>query len=384
MNKLPDIVQPLGVIGNTAIIILCLLAISGCRNNSNSTIIRESSQAKIDTLFISASQDYALTAQANLPKPEFVILKEDDNTMYSDISRLIDAYGKYFILDSWGSRKLVSFDHYGNPIISYGRRGKGPEEYVAPNDFDVDKDNVYLLDSSNKSLLIFGHDGSFKIKRDVPFYADALCHMNNGDFIFKVSPGADKNYQLCITDSLLNPIAYMLPYPKDYVGGFVTVDTFRKSANGLTYYSSPSDTIYHLDNSGDIVSKTVLAFEKGSIDELAKLDYVKAFDQGLLTKGGMQLNNNPIILPDGRGYGSVNDARKRHVLFFNVNSNESGITTFGDMTAFSPVLPVTIDYNNRLISFLTPEIIELTQNTDELPDSVKTALEDGNRVLTIF
>lgn len=372
------------MIGKFPIILIGLFVISACRNNSNSPVIKDFSQASIDTLFISATQEFAVEAQANLSKPEFVILKENDQTMYSEISRIIDAYGKYFILDTWGSRKLVSFDHSGNPIVSYGSRGGGPGEYFAPNDFDVDEDNIYMLDNSNKSLLIFGHDGSFKTKRDVPFNAAAFYRMENGDFIFKVNPETGTGFQLCVTDSLLNPLVHMLPYPKDYVGGFTTVDSFRKKADGLMYYSSPSDTIYHLNNSGDIVAKTVLVFENGPVDEIAKLDYVRAWEQGLLKNRGMQLKNNPIVLPDGRGYGIIDDAGKRHILFFNINNSESGITPFSDLTVFSPIIPTTIDFKGRLISYLAPEITEIIHGKDELPDSVLAALEDGYRVLTIF
>lgn len=55
-----------------------------------------------------------------------------------------------------------------------------------------------------------------------------------------------------------------------------------------------------------------------------------------------------------------------------------------ELAALNPILPTTSSYNGRLISYLAPEIMETLANKDELPDSVKAALEDGCRVLAIF
>ena len=297
------------------LILSCFFAVVACRNSNDSDGINDSRQSTIYTLFISASQDYAVNSIGELPDPEFVILKENDQTMYSEISKIADSPDRFFILDTWGSRKLVSFDHFGTPITSYGRRGNGPGEYVLPTDFDIDDTNVYLLDNPDKSLLVFSHDGTFIKQLEMPFFAAGVCKLDNGNFVFNVEVDAETGHQLCVTDSLLNPMVYMLPYPTDYVGGWVTSYPLRKTADGIAYYSSPADTIYHLDTTGNIIAKTALRFENGSIDDSAKLDYIKAMEQGLLNKGGMQLLDNPVVLPDGRGYGEIDVAQNRHILF---------------------------------------------------------------------
>ena len=105
---------------------------------------------RMDTLSISSDYGDLEQADFNASNTDFVILQENDRTMFSDISQVIDAFGKYFIVDSYGSRKVVSFDHSGKPLASYGKRGKGPDEYIFPWDVNVTADYVYIRRVSTK------------------------------------------------------------------------------------------------------------------------------------------------------------------------------------------------------------------------------------------
>ena len=50
--------------------------------------------------------------------------------MFADINQVIDAFGKYFIIDTYGSRTVVSFDHNGKPLASYGKHGNAPNDIL--------------------------------------------------------------------------------------------------------------------------------------------------------------------------------------------------------------------------------------------------------------
>ena len=41
----------------------------------------------------------------NMSAVRFVILHEDDQTMFSDMNQLIDAFGKYFVVDSYRKKE---------------------------------------------------------------------------------------------------------------------------------------------------------------------------------------------------------------------------------------------------------------------------------------
>lgn len=356
----------------------------GCSRGSSSGSLADGGVV-VDTLYISASGDFYDEAVGRMPSPEFVILKENDATMYSEITRLVDAYGKYFVLDSWGSRKLVAFDHQGNPVASFGKRGNGPGEFVIPYDVFVDSQYVYLANGPGQAILKYDHEGNYLGKIDTPFYPDKFVKLANGNFLFCFSHGEMGKSFLCITDSLMNPVRDLIPFPENYVGGWETRSPFRMTDKEIIYYSSPSDTIYHLDMTGEIIGKTILQFEHGPVNELAKLDYIKADEQGLLKEGGVQLIDNPVITADGLGFGSIYDASVYHYLIFDKTSGKSGVRKYGNcMSAFSLVSPTALSADGRLICHIDPVIMDDLADIESLPDSVRDALADGCKVLTIF
>ena len=253
----------------------------------------------VDTLLISSDYGNFKQISNNTATTDFVILQEDDNTMFADINQVIDAFGKYFIIDTYGSRTVVSFDHNGKPLASYGKHGNAPDEYIYPWDVDISVEYIYILDVSQRKLLRYNHIGDYIDSKKIPFESRGFILLNNNKILFNLEPSEDtNNYQLCITDSTLKPLKYMLCYPDKYVGGWVTNDVFLRNNNGISYYNSPADTIYRLDYDGNLVGKRLLSFANGTIDESAKLNFVGAEQQGKLTNG-MHLLNNPFELPNG-------------------------------------------------------------------------------------
>ncbi|MDE6143302.1 MAG: 6-bladed beta-propeller [Muribaculaceae bacterium] len=335
-----------------------------------------------DTLFISTDIGNYSRIMNYADTIHFVILKEDENTMYSDINRVIDAYGRYFILDMSGSRKVVAFDYNGNPLTSYGKRGNGPGEFVFPWAMDVDSNFVYVLDVSQRKVISYTHDGAYVSERKLPFFPGSFIALDNGDFLFNLDPNDESGFQLCKTDSLMNPLEYMIPYPDNCVGGWVTNDLFRRKDETITYYQSPYDTIYDLNKAGNIVARHALEFEDGPISEEAKLDYIKAEGDGLLNKG-MQLLNNPVSLPNGIIVSEIyRDLKKYTVL--NMGTSFSGGKIFDDnVSAFDIITPCSVDRNGNLISFIDKDIASKCNDYQMLPDSIKSALDEGNRVLMI-
>lgn len=96
--------------------------------------------------------------------------------MFADINQVIDAFGKYFIIDTYGSRTVVSFDHNGKPLASYGKHGNAPDEYIYPWDVDISVEYIYILDVSQRKLLRYNHIGD---------YIDSKkFHLKAGDLFF--------------------------------------------------------------------------------------------------------------------------------------------------------------------------------------------------------
>jgi hypothetical protein len=76
-------------------------------------------------------------------------------------SIVLGSTGRLHVLDG-GQRQLIVFDSLGSLLGRWGRRGKGPGEYTAPNAIAMLHDSVALLDRPGSGrIMIFGPDGAW-------------------------------------------------------------------------------------------------------------------------------------------------------------------------------------------------------------------------------
>lgn len=370
-------------------IIAILILATACTNRMKQASRNDISSSEfpaVDTLFISTEYSNSKLLDGDASTTDFVILQEDDNTMFADINQIIDAFGKYFIVDTYSSRRVVSFDHNGKPVASYGKRGNGPGEYVAPWDVEVSSEYVYILDISRRKLLKYSHRGDYAGCQNVPFDSRGFALLENSKVLFNLEPSEETNCQLCVTDSGLNPLSYMLPYPDGYVGGWATDNVFRKNDNGISYYCSPSDTIYRIDYNGNLIGKRLLKFEKGSIHASAKIDFLAAEQRGKLTRG-MHLLNNPVELSNGICFMEVTDYSDEgtYVVALNPANGMHKAKKFAEhMSIYDVVIPCTSNKNNQVISYLNQMAADKCYDFNIMPDSLVEALNEGNRLLAIY
>ena len=178
--------------------------------------------------------------------------------MFSCADKIIEYNNKYYILDKSSLRTVVSFKKDGTPDTKYGRIGQGPGEYVFPWDMDIDETGVYVLDTNSKKVIHYNESGNLIGERKIPFFADAIKRLKNGNFIFNITPDGTQIPSLIYTDSLMNPIWNSRPYQEGYVGGYTTCGIFRNSNLGLCFYRSPSDSLAILDENGKLLPKFVV------------------------------------------------------------------------------------------------------------------------------
>ena len=71
----------------------------------------------------------------------------------------MDNNGNIFILDG-GNYRVLKFDPKGNFLLSFGRKGKGPGEFIRPNKIRIGSNNNVYINQSNK-LINFTNDGEY-------------------------------------------------------------------------------------------------------------------------------------------------------------------------------------------------------------------------------
>lgn len=342
-----------------------------------------SPNCEISTVKISIDEAYYDSVASRISDTTFLILGEDDNTMFSYVDKIVAYNDKYYLLDQSALRTVVSFEKDGSPGHRYGRVGQGPGEYVFPWDMDVDETGVYVLDTNSKKVIHYSEEGTFLGERSLPFFADALKRLKNGNFIFNITPDGKQLPALVVTDSLMNPVGRSNSYPEGYVGGCSTGYIFRKNGSEVAFYRSPSDTLIMLDESGKTDAFVVFDFLGKAIPEEAKTNYL-AFRGSGVTKDYLRLVNNPIAVSDSIWVGLVEDGEDQYTILFNPLKNQCGGRKFTDASSvYDMIEPIFSDGKGTLFSLISWELKDRCRDYESLPDTVKNALDNGNRVLLI-
>ena len=365
----------------TALFIL-LLSFSNCSNKKNNFESTISPNYNIYKVEVSTNKNYYDSIINLISDTAFVILQEKENIMFSYADKIIEHNNKYFILDKT-LRSIVSFKKDGNPITKYGRIGQGPGEYVSPWDFDIDTTGLYILDTKSKKVIHYSEEGSFLEERKIPFFADALKRLKNGNFIFNTTPDVTQKPSIIYTDSEMNTISKSLNYRNNYIGGYTTNHIIRSNKTGLNFYRSPSDSLTILDKDGEIKSFVIFNFLNKSVPQIAKTDYI-TFIQKEQSTDYLHFANNPICISDSIWIGLLEDGDNQYTAVFNPFTNNFGYKKFTRKSSVYDIIePMFSDNKGSIISLISPELNNMCKDYNLLPDSITNALNKGNRVLLI-
>jgi len=333
---------------------------------------------------MSLSPEYYDSVFNAVGHPDLIILREDDNTMYSDISRIISRNKKFFILDSFGSRTVVSFTKEGEPVARYGKVGTGPGEYVRPWDMDVDDRYVYILDSNLKKIMRFNQSGLFMDEKKIPFIADGFKILEGGRILFSILPDGSGESRLCLTDSSMNIISRQLPSRKGYVGGWRTNNVFRADRKGVQYYKSPSDTLFHIGGNGMPDGGLVFNFGSKRVPDEAMLDFIEGSAKDDF-KGSLMLADNPIDFGNGYMVGMVMEDDTQYIVIIDTKNNRCGARKCGmDLSVYDIIEPCGVDEDGNLICYTSIEYAEESRDYPEIPDIIKSGLKENNRMLLLY
>lgn len=367
---------------NIIALFVLLLSFSNCSNKKNNFEDTISSNYNIYKVEVSTNKNYYDSNINLISDTAFVILQEKENIMFSYADKILEHNNKYFILDKT-LRSIVSFKKGGNPITKYGQIGQGPGEYVSPWDFDIDTTGLYVLDTKSKKVIHYSEEGSFLKERKIPFFADAIKRLENGNFMFNTTPDGTPKPSLIYTDSEMNIISKSLNYRNNYIGGYTTNNIIRSSKTRLNFYRSPSDSLTILDKDGKIKAFIIFDFLNKSVPQIAKTDYIK-FSQKEQSTDYLHFANNPICISDSIWIGLLEDGDNQYTAVFNPFTNNFGYKKFTrESSVYDIIEPMFSDNNGSIISLISPELNNMCKDYNLLPDSITNALNKGNRVLLI-
>ncbi len=117
----------------------------------------------------------------------YIRLETGDESLIGTVDKLIFAEDGIFVLDRT-SKALYSFDFKGNFIKQIGSTGRGPGEWLDPQDVSFDKENkrLVLYCRGTRKMLFYSTDGDFIKEIDTGLRFRSMEYINE-DTIFIVT-----------------------------------------------------------------------------------------------------------------------------------------------------------------------------------------------------
>lgn len=217
---------------------------------------------------------------------EVIPLETNDSSLISSIHQLY-VTDKYFYIVNGRMDKVCIFDMKGKFVNSIKNKGKGPNEYISINNFEIDIHHRKLLlsDSFSKRIFIYDETGNLQKTLSLDFIPYQIVPAGNGMF-FNLYAGSNKcyedekleSYHVHVMDSLGRIFKTMLPDQTlkriDLKSSFTT----NYMPDGAVLYNPIlSDTIYKI--SPDSVSplyvfRNMSDFKLPSVRERKDISYV--------------------------------------------------------------------------------------------------------------
>lgn len=160
------------------LIIFVLLVQLGCNNEKKPDRPIEVEVISIDAKSGSQSE---LSEQIQLVKA--LKLETTEESLIGNIDKIVVLDDRVYILDRFVAKALFVFDTTGTFLFKMGKVGKGPGEFLSPNDFSVGKDGIKVLCNATYRILEWNKSGDYISEERIP-YRVLNFHQYPKDIIF--------------------------------------------------------------------------------------------------------------------------------------------------------------------------------------------------------
>ncbi|WP_300748533.1 6-bladed beta-propeller [uncultured Alistipes sp.] len=107
----------------------------------------------------------AKTLSEAIASYKFIPLATDDTTLVGNITKILKYKDNYYIASN--NKEILVFHTDGSFSHRINRQGRGPQEYVELNDFDIAEDQIVIL--SFRKIVVYTLDGTFVNSMDFDF-----------------------------------------------------------------------------------------------------------------------------------------------------------------------------------------------------------------------
>ncbi|MDC1106576.1 6-bladed beta-propeller [Prolixibacteraceae bacterium] len=186
-----------------------------------------------------------------LNQGEFIVLETGENSVIGNIDKLLCFNNKIYILDREITKSIFIYDQTGKLISKISNQGKGPGEYLMPDDFIVDEQTgqVWILDMDQSKVLCF--EGSV-FKREMLVENEFCFFEKTGENIIGINDycmNENDCFGVLAFDSELTVKRKFAPFERnDERISWDLQKPLYKNHNGIYITEAFSNVIYRIDH----------------------------------------------------------------------------------------------------------------------------------------
>ena len=180
---------------------------------------------------------------------EVKYLQIDNSRPIQQISNIKKSDTTLFIQTSKG---VFTYNTKGKFLNEIGKKGKGPKEYTAAYDIEINRQKEYVYLLGSKTVYVYSFDGKFvnsfptfnKMHFDKIIYKDSKLYF---PVAFKI--GDKHDYQWVITDETGHLLSAKTNPANDVqIRAALKINCCFEENNRLCYWNQLNDTIFYIDN----------------------------------------------------------------------------------------------------------------------------------------
>jgi len=266
----------------TVVLLSCLFSFSSHSGQAQQPLTVPSTYEKVIIDVMNAEESSVALETILFGKMEVIKLESNPNSYLADITKVIFAKERFYVLDSSLGNLLV-FDKSGNFLFKIGNRGDGPGEHVGIVDFTIDKSRglVGLLSLSSSQVHFFDLDGKFKESQKLNYQASKLVSLGDGKVAYFLTyfDKSLKNFKM--TNSKGEVIYEHFDFPQHTfrLGLYNITGLLTANNEGVLYSDATSPIIHQITENGTTYPKYEFKLGKNAWPEEDKYLIKLFFDK---------------------------------------------------------------------------------------------------------
>lgn len=199
----------------------------------------------------------------------YIKLETDNHNLIGNVDKLIYQNGRFYILDTYAAKSIFVFREDGKFLFKINSIGRGPGEFIRPDDFDVDSlRGIFVLDVEQRKLIRYDLNGKYVEEIFLPFTAISFAIVGDTLYAFycgylpnlELRTNSNKMYNLVILDVKNKIFKKYLEFDIRIHYPVIASRAFSRTFDGLFLISTFNDTVYQIMMDGSLIKKYLIDF----------------------------------------------------------------------------------------------------------------------------